>query len=303
MNGSSWMKGPPEAVLLSTDMSVRCDRALDRAASLAAQWGAKLVVLHVLEEAAPDLTAAAGIIPSWHRPTDPAAEVMRELVADVGPLAANAAIVIEHGDTVAAILRTVEEKASGLIVTGVARDEPLGRLLLGRTVDGLLRRAPTPLLVVRSRVRGPYRNVVVATDFSESSRHALQAAARFFPDQRLTVFHAYDAPMSGLVQNPAQHRNAFRDIAARDCEAFLQGVDWPPGSREPPQTVIEHGAPDHLLRDYVRARDVDLVVLGTHGRSAVFDILIGSVARRVMDGLPCDALIVRGPRAASRTGG
>jgi nucleotide-binding universal stress UspA family protein len=49
----------------------------------------------------------------------------------------------------------------------------------------------------------------------------------------------------------------------------------------------------------VRDREVDLVVLGTHGRSGLLEVFLGSVARRIMDALPCDPLIVRGPAAAT----
>ena len=44
-----------------------------------------------------------------------------------------------------------------------------------------------------------------------------------------------------------------------------------------------------------------LVVLGTHGRSAFFEVLIGSVAKQIMEELPCDALVVRDPRASKTT--
>jgi nucleotide-binding universal stress UspA family protein len=49
MNKPSWTQGPPKTILLATDLSSRCDRAMDRAAQLASLWGARLVVLNVLE--------------------------------------------------------------------------------------------------------------------------------------------------------------------------------------------------------------------------------------------------------------
>jgi nucleotide-binding universal stress UspA family protein len=55
------------------------------------------------------------------------------------------------------------------------------------------------------------------------------------------------------------------------------------------------------LRDYVRDKEVDLLVLGTHGRSAFFEIFLGSVAKAIMDDVPCDALVIREPRAAVET--
>jgi nucleotide-binding universal stress UspA family protein len=71
--------------------------------------------------------------------------------------------------------------------------------------------------------------------------------------------------------------------------------------RKRARPLIEFGTPSALLRDYVRDRDIDLVVLGTHGRSAFFEALIGSVAKQIMGELPCDALVVRDPRASKTT--
>jgi nucleotide-binding universal stress UspA family protein len=65
--------------------------------------------------------------------------------------------------------------------------------------------------------------------------------------------------------------------------------------------LIEDGAPNFLLRDYVRAKEVDLLVLGMHGRRAFFEIFLGSAAKAIMDDVSCDALVIREPRAAVET--
>jgi len=51
MEARSWMQGPPKAILLATDLSARCDRALDRAALLASEWQAQLIIVHALGDA------------------------------------------------------------------------------------------------------------------------------------------------------------------------------------------------------------------------------------------------------------
>ena len=79
----------------------------------------------------------------------------------------------DYNERLAAIVRTAETRGCDLIVTGMARNETLGRFWLGRTVDRLLTTSPVPLLVVRQRVRRPYAHIVVATEMSDSSLHAL----------------------------------------------------------------------------------------------------------------------------------
>ncbi len=296
MNELSWTKGPPQAILLATDLSARSDRALDRAISLAKRWNAHLTVLHVLDEAASPRDPMDPLS-SWRRPTEPLDMARKNLLIDLGGLAETATVLIDQGDTIESIMRVANADNSQLIVIGVARNELLGQLVLGRTVNRLLRRSHVPLLVVKERARSAYRHIVVATDFSESSRHALVTAMHFFPEETLTVFHAYDPPMSGLMSDASAYRREYRNIAEQDCNAFLRDTDKFENQRHPPHVLIEYGAPNHLLHDYVVGNSVDLVVVGTHGRSAIFDALIGSVAKRILEDVPCDILVVREPRA------
>lgn len=296
MNELSWTKGPPRAILLATDLSPRSDRALDRAVSLAKHWKAHLTVLHVLEEMASPLDPMDPL-PSWRRPPEPLSIARENILADLGELAETATVLVDQGDTIDSIMRVANADNSQLIVIGVARNELLGQLMLGRTVDRLLRRSQVPLLVVKERARRTYRHIVVATDFSESSRHALVAAMHLFPEETLTVFHAYDPPMSGLMSDASTYRREYRKIAEQDCNAFLRDTDKLMNQRRRPHVLIEYGAPNHLLHDYVVDNSADLVVVGTHGRSAIFDVLIGSVAKRILEDVPCDILVIREPRA------
>jgi nucleotide-binding universal stress UspA family protein len=283
---------PPRRILLATDLGARCDRALARAAGLASTWQSALLVLHVVEDRAQETSYPAGLLPSWRRPPDPQGQARSLLLADVEGMAPKPSIVVEAGDPPDVILRRADALACDLIVTGVASYEPLGGIRLGRTVERLLRRSRMPLLIVRDRVRAPYRHVVAASDFSDSSLYALKTAAAWFPEQRLTLFHAYEAPLAGMVPDAASYRSEYGKIAAQECEAFLERSDMPAGMRRP-HVLVEYGPPGPLLRDYARERGADLVVLGTQGRSALAGVFLGSIAKQILEHLPCDALVVR----------
>lgn len=300
MNASSWTEGPPKTILLATDLSARSDRALDRALALAAQWKARLIVLHVLEEADSGLPDPGRPLPSWRRPPDPLAAAKRRLLADLGAAAKDLTVMIEEGDPADAIARVAERTGCDLIVAGTARDELLGRFSFGGVLDRLLRSSRVPVLVVKRRVRGPYRKIVVASDLSDSSRHALDAAAHLFPKEKISFFHAYETVLAGRMVDMDTYQQGYRKSVERDVERFLEEASTPAGWKRP-NILIEQGVPSTLLRDYAQEKEVDLVVLGTHGRSAVFEIFLGSVAKQIMEDAPCDALVIREPRAATQT--
>jgi nucleotide-binding universal stress UspA family protein len=107
-------------------------------------------------------------------------------------------IMVERGEPATRILDVIERLGCECVVTGVARDETLGRLLLGTTVETLTRQANVPVLVVKSRPRTPYRNVVVATDFSEGSRCALEAALALLPTAQVQTPPTHPLPLCEL---------------------------------------------------------------------------------------------------------
>lgn len=265
---------------------------------LATQWQSSLIVLHVIEGRELSIPNVAGL-PSWRRPPDPFDIATKRLLADVDALPARPTVRITEGNPVEAILCNANAENCDLIAIGIGREESFGHFILGRTADRLFRRSRVPLLVVKERPRRPYKNIVFATDLSESSRYALETTGRLFSGQRLTVFHAYTPP-SELITEAALH-GQYRMGVEHEVRAFLAGVEkTAPGWRQP-NVLIEDGSPNFLLRDYVRDKDVDLLVLGTHGRSPFFEIFLGSTAKAIMDDVACDALVIREPRAAVET--
>lgn len=296
MNKPSWSHGPPKIILLATDLSGRCDRAMDRAAYLAKSWGARLVVLNVLEPEY-DLAERAGTayLPSWRRPLEKEAVVAAQLRRDLREDLQGAEIRVVEGATVATIEAVARETDAELIVTGIARDETFGRYLLGSTVERLARQTPVPLLIVKNRLR-PYGEVLVATDFSSPSQHALTAAARFFPSTPLTLLHAWEFPFAGLMDRPALRRE-WTAMEKEGCDTFVAQSQLSQDQRHDLQVLVEHGSPDTIVSAYMRDKRVDIVVVGTHGRSGVFDVRLGGTAKRILTDAPGDVLLIREPQS------
>lgn len=281
---------PPDQLLLATDLSARCDRALDRAAQLAGEWQAGLVAVNVLDpSASPDQALAWAQGASDEQLLHTARQ---QLARDLEAAEVSASLrLVRSANPAKAIQDTAADTRAGLVITGVSTHGALGRLLLGCTVEKLAGTLPQPMLVVRNRVPGPYRQIVVATDFSDASRHALIAAAHLFPARELTLYHARAMSMSGLATTPlASGGNGIEDA---ECEAFLATTTLPGPAQ--PQVVIERSAIEVSLSRYVRDHNIDLVVIGNTGRSGIMGLLLGSTATRLLSWLPCDILLVPTP--------
>lgn len=286
---------PPRKILLATDLSCRCDRALDRAAALAVEWGAQIVILHAIQR-----TETAGNIPSWwRRPLDPREVALRRVRDDL-PGNVDVQSVVEYAEPAPLILKTARQLGCELIVTGVVREETLGRAALGTTIEKVVRQAEVPVLVVNSRPRGSYRSVVVATDFSDASRAALESALALLPAARMSLFHAFEFPFDGFIDDKMAMRDAGARQAAAESQAFLNATPAVARSRRTIEKICEYGVPEWLLSDLAERGDADLVALGTVGRTGLANMLIGSIAQRLITRLPVDMLVVRQPGVRAR---
>jgi nucleotide-binding universal stress UspA family protein len=268
------------------------DRALDRAATLVHRWNARLVVVHALENASDDDVAQnVRNLPSWRRPEDRADAVAQELRADILEEGVTASVLIEAGEPGEVVLRAAHSVKADLIATGMARNEFLGRLLLGSTVDTLVRQAASPVLVVKKRVRRFYANVLIATDFSEASREALHAAVNLFGDCKLALLHAYRTHY-GSFSDSDRSRKGWANIARDECNAFLAAAGLPDDVRRRLTILIEYGHPAPLLHDYVGIANTDLVFIGAPARGAILRALVGSRAEDILRSVPCDVMVV-----------
>ena len=280
----------PSTIVLATDLSCRCDRALDRAIALAGEWRARLVMVHALPAdvgVAPD-----GDMPSWRRPPDSRLAARDRVRRDL-PDAEDGGVevIVEWGNPARVILDVAKRVDCGLLVMGVPHDETLARILIGSTLDNVVRKAEMPVLVVRARRRGPYDNVIVASDFSETSRHSLTTVLRLLPRARATIFHAYDIPFDALARPSQRTLESLEQQARVEALEFLG--DTPAAAGRAIPIVCGHGEIGALLQDAVERLRADLVVVGTRGRGIFSSILLESAARRLVSTVTADVLIVR----------
>lgn len=142
-----------------------------------------------------------------------------------------------------------------------------------------------------------WKRICAAIDFSEASRDALDTAADLAraSGAELTLAHVREVPLragTDMLVPPA----GFALLAAEELDAAL--AQWRKHAerlvgRPVRARLLPVGEPAHELVRLARDEDADLVVLGTHGRSGVTRLVLGSVAERVLRHAPCPVLVVR----------
>ncbi|HXE91689.1 MAG TPA: universal stress protein [Terriglobales bacterium] len=160
--------------------------------------------------------------------------------------------------------------------------------------------------VVDSKTQIALKNILFATDFSTCSETALHYAAAMARryGSKLHVTHVLlpeaflMAPPEGYVLGPPRapisydkvRAQAEADMAVLSQSPLLSGIRF--------ETILGEGEVSAVLWKVMQERDIDLIVLGTHGRKGFERLILGSVAESVFRTSPCPVLTV-GPKVCT----
>jgi nucleotide-binding universal stress UspA family protein len=188
---------------------------------------------------------------------------------------------------------------AGVLVLAPTRRAGAAGVVLGTTASRVLRASTVPLLVLREPLaeHAP-RRVLLPTDLSEHSAHALPRAAELaaaLADPETPMLFPLFVSASEVDTGPFALVTSQVEQAEAELDAFLASI---PAATL--QGTVRVGSPAHVILDVAREWDADLVVLGTHGRRGLPRFFLGSVAETVLRKAPCSALVI--PPAAVLSG-
>lgn len=136
-------------------------------------------------------------------------------------------------------------------------------------------------------------HILIGTDFSDPSEHAVRAAATWAKalGAKVTLAHALAVPelSAGALSQPYQAHAELEQAVHEHLDAvkerFLGGLDA--------KTVLVRGGhPAEALAELASSEGVDVIVVGTHGRTGMARLLIGSVAERLVRLARCAVMTV-----------
>ena len=142
----------------------------------------------------------------------------------------------------------------------------------------------------RAKNKKSFKKILIPVDFSPHSNHALRyarvLAERF--DCELTLMHVVVTDTLNVIE----HRRALETIATTLLENLRAELEE---HGLAVSTVLVTGTPYREILKHAEREHMDLIVMGTHGRTGVEHLLIGSVAERIVRLSPCPVLTVRPP--------
>jgi universal stress protein E len=275
-------------IVVATDFSTRSDRAVRRAGLLAQEQRARLTLLHVVDDDRPERLVSEEAITARQMLAETAGSVLRDVQCEVE---------VARGDPFAGIAKTAEERAADLIVMGAHRKQILKDIFIGTSVERVMRMRIAPVLMVNAAPVAAYGRGLVATDLSEQSGIALQTAlALGILPRTVVAVHAFGVigrsklNFAGVsADNIAAHAAQSAAVARTELADFLAAFD-----DDPPRYALKvaEGRAADVIADVAVEINVDVVVIGTHGRTGIGKLLLGSVSEEVTWRLDRDILVV-----------
>lgn len=279
---------PLEKILVCTDDSPASQGAVKTALELAQPCGARIVLLHALEFSLsyeypqPDALGVSPIagqtllelqervarehLEGWHQEA-----VQRGLELD--------ARVQRGSQAYAEILDVAEELKPDLIIMGRRGKSGLKRLLVGSVTARVIGHTSCKVLVAPRDTVLSFKRLLVASDGSPTSQAAFEEALSIAKGTggQLNLITAAHGEL-----DPKRAKALVKDLAAEAKRLSVSLATYTPGGR-----------PEEAIIQMATAKKIDLIIMGSHGRTGLKRLFLGSVAERVIGQVTCPVLVVK----------
>jgi nucleotide-binding universal stress UspA family protein len=281
-------------ILCPVDFFPASDAAFDHAVSLAANYDARVHLLHVITPLLPTAYEyaidTAAIMDSLEKN---AAEELGKLAARAREAGVFVDTEIRIGDVYDEIKHAIEDERPELLVMGTHGRRGVERWFMGSTTEKMLRHSPVPMLTISSTgekvtTTPRFHRILVTTDFSDGTPDALAYAFSVAQenDARITLLHVI--------------HDAAADVSGKYRDSLVKGVEKQLADLVPPEarnwcdvvTCVETGVPYRIILRTLEDEKVDLLVMNIHGKGMLDRALLGSTAERVVRAASCPVMLI-----------
>lgn len=279
-------------ILVPTDFSACSRVALARAEQIARESGAEICVLHVCGE----FRVVEGGM------SEQETTVIRTL-AGISAALRSRGVRVQASHLVGTphekILDSVSFEHIDLVVMGTRGRQGVARLVLGSVAERVIRASVVPVLVCHAQEGlenksgggaacllpselAPISNILVPTDFEESSEGAVRSAFQLAEllGAKVHLLHAY-APVVTANANGVGSIQ-YQELHERAHQRLQEVIKRHEGSSARGKCVAAMGDPGMMILETAAQLGADLIVVGTHGRRGLRRAFLGSVAEKIV---------------------
>ena len=237
-----------------------------------------------------------------------AKQVLQKLTTELGQsLACRVSSELLDGDAKSRIIDAAKQFAADLILLGTRGRKGVDLMLLGSVSQGVLMQSPCPVLIVKTgdtseTVQKGFKRVLVAADNSEYALAALNWLKKFnwskdTTFKLMTVIppfaESFESDQASQMSTVMVEHDRMKDLAVTELGIMSDLLEAHVGGAGITSEVGE-GDPREVILNMASKWDADLIVMGSHGRTGLTKLLLGSVSQAVAVHSECAVAIVRG---------
>jgi hypothetical protein len=265
-------------ILVVTDGSEYSEGAVREAIKIAKSRGSQLYAMSVIEINPQFIKAAPVLLQNIEKETRESLEWIKERAAK--EKVACEIIIREGEEPYKLIIEEADKKQVGLIVMGRHGKTRLEKALMGSVTARVIGYSKKDVLVIPMNTQIGWKNILVATDGSKYSDAAVDEAinyARLYKGElkAISVVNVTDefqalAPstVDKLIDKAKERLDVVKD------KAYKAGLKI--------ETFVKEGEPYEMIVNLAKQLNVDIIVMGRHGRTGLTKIFMGSVTARVI---------------------
>lgn len=279
-------------ILLATDLAPETNRAFGRAVKLGATLSAKLHIVHVCP--VDSFSAKKKTVISLKQDAE---DTMKSALIDAKGIKKSQATitVLEGGETFTQIIAHANKIKAGLIVMGIHGKVKLLDMFVGTTIERVIRKGITPVLMVRDKPQKDYGKVLVGADFSDGSTQAFHIGLQLAAKGEFHLLHSY-MYIGGHMARYME--DVLEDLANDKLDKFVkQNKDLLKKYKISTKNLhpgIAKGEPYACLLSAAAKVKPDLIAIGTNSHVSLMPYTLGGTAREILSDPPCDVLIGKG---------
>ncbi|MBS0202356.1 MAG: universal stress protein [Planctomycetes bacterium] len=284
------------------ELSPESQAAVNEALEMAAHSGGSVTFCAALNISA----QTASLIEQDHKNLlktvdDVATERLDQIVASVQGRGVTCDRVVRLGSADEELARQAFEGNYDLLVVGTRPRGRTARMLFGSTSQKLIRTATCPVWIVKPEAEREIREIAAAVDLSDSCRPVLTEAVEVARGlgAKLFIVHVVELNdlstllMAGVpAADIAIAKAKMIENAQTALQAQLSATDYRTLPYGVMMEVVE-GAPDEAIPKFVTDHGIDILILGTHGRSGLTRLLLGNTAERILPLVDCSVIAVK----------
>lgn len=273
--------------MVPLDGSPLAEAAVPRAAALAQRWGAELVLVRVCDPSgsvAPDLPKQL-----QEKMLDFSRTAAVDYLAKVRQRFPEAQIrcLTSVGRPRQEIARLAAQEECDLILMISHARKGAERWLLGSVAEGVLRRTPCPMLLLRAAEGDPkpFTRILVPVDGSDNSLSVLDHLKPFLESEtqvQLYQSSGFAPDDVSLSEESEALQHCLDQMATHLREVKLEGCHV--------EVAVEHGEPASAIVHWAETHPCQLIAMSTLGRSGDPSLWLGSVTEKVARNAPCAVL-------------